>query len=122
MIEPNQDPVDFIHLTDLYTTAARLGGAMDNIPSDRVVDGIDQTSLLLLGDGHSRRNYMFHYSGGNLGAVRYKDIKALITGPGHGGLPGLSHVQCYARSDRARGCLILLSVDSHAVPEYREGP
>ena len=39
---------------------------------------------------HSRRNYMFHYSGENLGAVRYKDIKALITGPGHGGLPGLA--------------------------------
>jgi arylsulfatase len=39
-IAPNQDPVDFIHLTDLYTTAARLGGAMAKIPSDRVVDGI----------------------------------------------------------------------------------
>jgi arylsulfatase A-like enzyme len=90
MIEPNQDPVDFIHLTDLYTTAARLGGAMDKIPSDRVVDGLDQTSLLLLGEGHSRRDYMFHYSGENLGAVRWKDIKAVLTGPSQGGLPGLS--------------------------------
>jgi arylsulfatase A-like enzyme len=71
MIEPNQDPVDIIiiHVTDLYSTAARIAGAMDKIPSDRVTDGIDQTALLLLGEGHSRRNYMFHYSGDHLGAV-----------------------------------------------------
>ena len=90
MIEPRQDPADMIHLTDLFTTAARLGGALGNIPSDRVVDGVDQTALLLLGEGHSRRNYMFYYRGSNLGAVRWMDIKALIEGPGHGGLPGLT--------------------------------
>ena len=33
---------------------------------------------------------MFHYDGDNLGAFRWKDIKALSEGPGHGGLPGLS--------------------------------
>jgi arylsulfatase len=90
MIEPNQDPLDMIHLTDLYTTAARLAGAMDEIPSDRVVDGVDQTALLLLGEGHSRRDYMFHYDGAHLGAFRWNEIKALVAGPGHGGLPGLS--------------------------------
>lgn len=90
MIQAGQDPVDMIHLTDLYTTAARLGGAMDKIPSDRVVDGVDQTALLLLGEGHSRRDYMFLYSGSKLGAVRWMDIKAVIEGPGHGGLPGIT--------------------------------
>lgn len=90
MIEPRTDPVDMIHLTDLYTTAARLAGATDKIPSDRVIDGVDQTALLLLGEGHSRRNYMFHYSGSNLGAARWMDIKALIEGQGHGGLPGIT--------------------------------
>ena len=90
MIEPRQDPVDVIHLTDLFTTAARLAGALGKIPSDRVVDGVDQTALLLLGEGHSRRDYMFYYSGASLGAVRWMDIKALIEGPGHGGLPGIT--------------------------------
>ena len=90
MIAPDQDPVDMIHLTDLYTTAARLAGATGGIPSDRVVDGVDQTALLLLGEGHSRRNYMFYYSGPKLAAVRWMDIKALIEGPGHGGLPGIT--------------------------------
>ncbi len=88
MIEPNQDPIDFIHLTDLYTTAARIAGAMDKIPSDRVTDGVDQTALLLLGEGHGRRNYMFHYSGTHLGATRWGDFKLHIkSGGGHGGLP-----------------------------------
>ena len=88
MIEPNQDPVDILHLTDLFTTAARLGGALDKIPDDRVTDGVDQTALLLLGEDHGRRNMMFHYSGGVLGAIRYEDFKVHIT-EGHGGLPGM---------------------------------
>ena len=78
MIAPNQDPVDMIHVTDLYTTAARIAGAMTYIPSDRVVDGIDQTPLLLLGEGHGRRNYMFHYSGPFLQAVRWDNFKLHI--------------------------------------------
>ena len=90
MIEAGSDPVDMIHLTDLYTTAARIGGALDKIPSDRIVDGVDQTALLLLGEGHTRRDYMFYYSGSALAAVRWRNIKALIEGPGHGGLPGLT--------------------------------
>ncbi len=88
MIAPNQDPVDILHITDLFTTAARLGGALGNIPNDRVTDGVDQTALLLLGEDHGRRNMMFHYSGGVLGAIRYEDFKVHIT-EGHGGLPGM---------------------------------
>ncbi|MHC4238541.1 MAG: sulfatase-like hydrolase/transferase, partial [Planctomycetota bacterium] len=89
MIASDQDPTEMIHLVDLYPTAARIAGAVEHVPSDRVTDGIDQTALLLLGEGHSRRNYMFHYSGGQIGALRYEDYKVLMTGPGHGGLPGM---------------------------------
>jgi arylsulfatase len=88
MIEPDQDPDDMIHVTDLFTTAARIAGVMDKIPNDRITDGIDQTALLLLGEGHGRRNYMTHYSGPSLGAIRYEDFKVHIT-EGHGGLPGM---------------------------------
>ncbi|MHC4116796.1 MAG: sulfatase-like hydrolase/transferase [Planctomycetota bacterium] len=75
MIEPGQAVGDIIHVTDLYTTFARLGGATKYIPTDRVVDGIDQTALLLNGDGHSRRDHVFIYVGPELGATvkgRYK--------------------------------------------------
>lgn len=88
MIEPDQDPDDIFHVTDLFTTAARVAGVLDKIPNDRVTDGIDQTALFLLGDGNGRRNYITHYSGPVLAAVRYEDFKVHIT-EGHGGLPGM---------------------------------
>ena len=87
MIAPGQDPLDLIHVADMFTTAARLGGVLDQIPSDRVTDGIDQTSLLLNGEGHSRRHYMVHYSAASIGAVRIDDFKAVMGGGVGGGLP-----------------------------------
>jgi len=75
-IEPDQDPLDMIQITDLFTTAARVGGAMKHIPSDRVTDGIDQLALLALGESHGRRHYIMHYSGnGVLAAARLNDYK-----------------------------------------------
>ncbi len=56
MIAPDQDPDDMIHVTDLFATAARIAGIKNKIPNDRVTDGIDQTALLLLGEGHRSRN------------------------------------------------------------------
>ena len=68
-IEPGQVPGDIIHVTDLYTTFARLAGAKQHIPTDRVIDGIDQTSLLLNGEAHGRRDYVFVYAGHILAAT-----------------------------------------------------
>jgi len=68
VIKPGQIASDIFHVTDLYTTFARLGGATDYIPRDRVIDGIDQTALLLKGDTHGRRDYVHIYAGPNLGA------------------------------------------------------
>ncbi len=68
-IEPGQLVGDIIHETDLFTTFARLAGATQYIPTDRVIDGIDQTALLMNGDTHSRRDYVFIYAGPTLGAT-----------------------------------------------------
>jgi arylsulfatase len=68
VIEPGQIVGDIIHEADLYTTFARLGGATKHIPTDRIVDGVDQTSLLVNGDTHSRRDYVHIYTGNLLGA------------------------------------------------------
>ena len=75
MIEEGQIVGDMIHITDLFTTFAALGGAMDEIPTDRVIDGIDQTALLLNGDTHSRRDYNFIYAGPRMGAVTKGNYK-----------------------------------------------
>jgi len=75
VIKEGQVVGDIIHVTDLYTTFARLGDAMKYIPDDRIVDGLNQTALLLNGDTHSRRDYVFIYAGHELGATvkgRYK--------------------------------------------------
>jgi arylsulfatase len=69
VIEPGQLVGDIVHETDLFTTFARLGGATQFIPTDRVIDGVDQTSLLLNGDTHSRRDHVFIYAGPRLGAT-----------------------------------------------------
>ena len=53
----------------------RLGGATKYIPTDRVIDGIDQTAMLLNGDTHGRRDHVHIYAGHTLAATvkgRYK--------------------------------------------------
>ncbi len=75
MIEEGQLVGDIIHVSDLYTTFARLGGALENIPTDRIIDGLDQTALMLKGDGSGRRDYVFIYTGNEFAATvkgRYK--------------------------------------------------
>ncbi len=68
-IDKGQTVGDIIHVTDLYSTFAHLAGAQKYIPTDRVVDGIDQTALLFNGDTHGRRDYVFIYTGDTLGAT-----------------------------------------------------
>ena len=48
VIEPNQISAQMlVHVTDMYTTAARIGGALDGVPKDRVIDGLEQSSYLM---------------------------------------------------------------------------
>ena len=69
VIEPGQLAGDMIHEVDLFTTFARLAGATQYVPTDRIIDGIDQTALLLKGDTNGRRDYNFIYQGPDLAAT-----------------------------------------------------
>ena len=69
VIKPKQVVGDIIHETDLFTTFARLAGATQYIPTDRIIDGVDQTALLFNGDTNSHRDYVFIYAGPRLGAT-----------------------------------------------------
>ena len=66
---------DIFHVADLYTTFARLANADQHIPRDRLIDGIDQTPTLLLGEGHGRRDYVFIYEGPVLKSVVKQQFK-----------------------------------------------
>ncbi len=86
VIEPGQTVGDIIHITDLFTTFARLAGAIDHVPTDRIIDGIDQTSLLINGDSYSRRDFVHIYTGPLYAAT----VKGHFKRHWLGELPGLS--------------------------------
>jgi arylsulfatase len=105
VIEPGQIVGDIIHQTDLFTTFARLGGAMDHIPTDRIIDGVDQTSLILNGDTHSRRDYVTIYTGNVLAALVKGRYKRHLVG-GKLGLSGPEFYDLYNDPREASGQLL----------------
>lgn len=58
---------------DLFNTCLTLAGAP--IPSDRIIDGVDMTPMLL-GKGPSRRNMVIYYNGDEVYALRKGPYKA----------------------------------------------
>ncbi len=82
MIEAGSIVSDIVHVTDLFTSIARLCGAEDKIPRDRLIDGVDQTALMLEGETHGRRDYVFIYSGSKLEQVIKERFKMKMPGPG----------------------------------------
>lgn len=75
MIEPGQETNELIDLSDLYMVSLRLGGVMDNLPTNLYFDGIDQTSYLLTENGRSHRQAIFLWNSTNFCAMRWKDYK-----------------------------------------------
>lgn len=64
---------EMVHVTDLFTTLARVAGA--RIPRDRPIDGVDQTDFLLgRRDQSAREGFLFHIKT-ELRAVKWRDWK-----------------------------------------------
>ena len=82
VIETGSFAEDMIHVSDLYTTFARLANATDGIPRDRVIDGLDQSGVLLLGDKHGRRDYLHIYEGTELKSIVKNKYKMHLAPPG----------------------------------------
>jgi arylsulfatase len=82
VIEPGSYAGDIFHVSDLFTTFARLGQATKHIPTDRVIDGIDQTALLLKGEHHGRRDYVYIYQNDVLSSVVKQEFKMHLPAPG----------------------------------------
>ena len=64
------------------TTFARLAQATEYIPRDRVIDGIDQTALLLNGEHHGRRDYVYIYENEILRSIVKQEFKMHMPAPG----------------------------------------
>jgi arylsulfatase len=82
VIEAGSMAGDMTHSSDVFTTFARVAGATRHIPRDRVIDGLDQSALLLLGEGHGRRDYVYIYENEHLRSVVKQEFKMHLPGAG----------------------------------------
>jgi len=82
MIEADSIVGDMVQVSDLFTTISRVCGAKDGIPRDRIIDGLDQSGLMLLGETHGRRDTVYIYSGNSLKAVVKEQFKLNVPGAG----------------------------------------
>jgi arylsulfatase len=82
VVEPGTYAEDIIHVSDLFTTFTRLADAMDRVPTDRIIDGVDQSGVLLLGETHGRRDYVHIYEGPALKSVVKNKYKIHLPAPG----------------------------------------
>ncbi len=82
VIEAGSAAGDIVHVSDLFTTFARVAQAKQNIPRDRVIDGIDQTALLLNGEHHGRRDYVYIYENEMLRSIVKQEFKMHMPAPG----------------------------------------
>jgi arylsulfatase A-like enzyme len=77
---------------DVLPTFAALAGASEHVPDDRVIDGVDQTQLLLGKDDDGARDGFLYYNGNELQAVRQ--------GPWKLRLPNLKDLRKWPELDR----------------------
>lgn len=75
MISPGRESAEIFDLMDLFNTSVNLAGALDKIPTDRYIDGIDQTSFLLEDDSHSKREKVFVWAQYTPVAMRMYEYK-----------------------------------------------
>jgi arylsulfatase len=64
---------EIVHIADLYTTLARVGGA--EIPKDRPIDGVDQLDFFLGKQVNSNREGFPAYVADRLSAVKWRNWK-----------------------------------------------
>lgn len=75
MIAPGQVSDGMFDLTDLVVTSLSLAGALDNLPSENYIDGIDQSSFLLTEGGQTKRKTTFFWSAYDFSAMRLAEFK-----------------------------------------------
>lgn len=105
MIEPDRQSDGLFCFTDLLPTALAMAGALDVLPDDRFIDGVDQLSFLLAPDGLSNRKHVYYWLLGDLSAVRTGEYKLMRTATsddasdahGPGGFTGVNQQFTYAK-------------------------
>jgi len=63
---------------DLFTTLLDLAGAKGAVPTDRFIDGVEQTSFLLDDEGQSNRKYLYYWLTNVFSALRVGEWKFMV--------------------------------------------
>jgi arylsulfatase A-like enzyme len=68
-------------MTDMFNTSLALGGVdvSKSIPSDRYIDGIDQTGFLLADNGQTAREAVYYYNADMFAGVRWRYYKMALS-------------------------------------------
>ncbi len=72
-ITPGRVSNEIVHVTDLFTTLAHVGGA--SVPDDRPIDGVDQTGFLIDNEEKSAREGFLYHIKNELRALKWRDWK-----------------------------------------------
>jgi len=64
---------EMVHISDLLPTFAGIGGY--DVPSDRIIDGVDQSDLFFSKNGRSKREGFPVYNGDDLYAYKWRNWK-----------------------------------------------
>jgi len=72
-IAPGGISNEIVHVTDIFTTLARVGGA--EIPADRPIDGVDQRAFLFGEQTKSAREGFIFYIKQDMRALKWRDWK-----------------------------------------------
>jgi arylsulfatase len=78
MIEPDLVSDGIFSQMDLFPTILRLAGAEDQIPSDRYIDAVDQTSFLLGDDAPSNRKHLYYWLTNVFSGLRIGEWKFMV--------------------------------------------
>jgi arylsulfatase A-like enzyme len=74
-ITPGRESGELFDLMDLFNTSLTIAGVANKIPADRFIDGIDQTSFLLIDDGASKRDRIHIWVERKFMAIRMYEYK-----------------------------------------------
>ncbi len=105
MIEAERASDGLFCFTDLLPTMLGLAGASARIPSDRFIDGVDQTSFLLAPEGRSNRKFVYYWLLTRLSGLRVGEYKLMLNSTtdddtdvhARGGFTGVTQTYTYPR-------------------------
>jgi arylsulfatase len=75
-IEPRASD-EMMHITDWFPTLLHLVGHPEKVPTDRVLDGVDQSAFLTGKQEHSNRDSFMMFFDTQLVGMRFKNFKVL---------------------------------------------